>query len=263
MLTQPACGRPARFVGVSLKLYLGHVETLDWCRAVRDIVAGMPAVAENRLEVVVLPALTALVSVVPILAPVGVGVGAQDLWVEDRGSFTGQVSGADLAAIGCRFAEIGHAERRRIFCESDELIRAKVSAAARNGLVPLLCVGEDEHRNESDAAKACTLQLRAALGGLEGDVAPSQIVVAYEPVWAIGADQAAAPGHIAAVCTGIKEWMAVESAIRSVRVIYGGAAGEGLATELGDRVDGLFLGRSAHRPERLVRILNELALREP
>lgn len=262
MLSQLACGRQARFVGVSLKLYLGHAETLEWCRAVRDMVSDMSAVAENRLEVVVLPALTALACVVPILAPGGVGVGAQDLWVEDRGSFTGEVSGADLAAIGCRFAEIGHAERRRIFGESDELIRAKVSAAARNGLAPLLCVGEQEHRNESEAAKACVAQLRAALGGLEGDAAPSRIVVAYEPVWAIGADQAAAPGHISAVCAAIKEWMAAESEIHSVRVIYGGTAGEGLAAALGDSVDGLFLGRSAHRPERLVRILDEFALRE-
>ncbi len=254
-----AAGPPARaFVGVSLKLYLSHDETLSWSKAVRGLALQRGPFVRDRVQLVVLPALTALVPVGEILRPAGVALGAQDLWVEDRGPFTGEVSGSDLAAIGCGFAEIGHAERRRLFGETDELIGRKVAAATRSGLTPLLCVGEDERCGADAAADRCILQLRAALQGA-GAGPPGELVVAYEPVWAIGAEVAAPAEHIAAVCTAIKEWALGERAAPSVRVVYGGTAGEGLMARLCGSADGLFLGRSAHDPERLFRVIDEVA----
>jgi len=250
----------AAFLGVSLKLYLDHVTTLEWCRSVGDIAARSGAITDGRLELVVLPAVTALSAVAEILGPAGVAIGGQDLWAEDRGPFTGEISGADLAAIGCRFVEVGHAERRRIFGETDELVRRKLAAATRNGLTPLLCVGEGRRGTARDAADECIRQLRAALTGEDGAApGPRDLVVAYEPVWAIGAAEAAPAEHIASVCAAIRRWVASWSDATWVRVIYGGAAGEGIMSSLGDSVDGLFLGRSAHHPARLARVIGELS----
>ena len=254
----PASFRPA-FVAVSLKLYLSHHETLSWCTAVASLARGCAAIAAGRLELAVLPALTAVSPAGEILRPARVALGAQDLWVEDRGPYTGEVSGADLAALGCRYAEIGHAERRRLFGETDALIGRKLAAATRSGLTPLLCVGETERRDVRAAASTCLSQLRAALAGA-GDPAPAELVVAYEPVWAIAAEAPAPPAHIATVCAAIKEWAQRAPAAPRLRVIYGGTAGEGLVAQLGDSVDGLFLGRSAHDPARLARVLDEFGL---
>lgn len=253
-----AAGTGARaFVGVSLKLYLSHDATLSWSQAVRDLALRRAPAVRDRVELVVLPALTALAPVSEILRPAGIALGAQDLWVEERGPFTGEVSGADLAAIGCRFAEIGHAERRRLFAETDELVGRKVAAATRSGLTPLLCVGEDERCSAKAAADRCVVQLRAALEA--GAAAPpEEVVVAYEPVWAIGAEAAAPPAHIVAVCTAIKEWALREQSAPLVRVVYGGTAGEGLIARLGGAVDGLFLGRCAHDPARLFGVIDEV-----
>ncbi|MDA8291902.1 MAG: triose-phosphate isomerase [Actinomycetota bacterium] len=250
----------AAILGVSLKLYLGHDATLDWCRSVSDIAARAPAVGDGRLDLVVLPALTALSAAAEILRPAGVAIGGQDLWTEDRGPFTGEVSGADLAAIGCTFVEVGHAERRRIFAESDALVREKLVAAARNGLTPILCVGEERRGTEREAAGECIGQLTAALVGRGGDgPRPHDLVVAYEPIWAIGAAEAAPPDHVAPVCVAMKGWLADWADGARVRVIYGGAAREGIVSSLGASVDGLFLGRFAHDPERLGRVIGELS----
>ncbi|HVC24892.1 MAG TPA: triose-phosphate isomerase family protein [Acidimicrobiales bacterium] len=258
----PAAAGPRRaaILAVSLKLYLGHVATLEWCRSVGDIASRAPAVTGGRLDLVVLPAVTALSAVAEILDPAVVAIGGQDLWTEDSGPFTGEISGADLAAIGCRFAEVGHAERRRIFAESDDLVHRKLVAATRNGLTPILCVGEERRSTERDAVGECIRQLGAALAGQGGGApAPHDLVVAYEPVWAIGAAEAAPPDHVAPVCAAIKRWAADWAAGTRVRVIYGGAAREGIVSSLGDSVDGLFLGRFGHDTARLARVIDELS----
>lgn len=256
----PSRGGQRAFVGVSLKLYLGHAETLQWCETVRAMAERRSEITDGRVELVVLPALTAIAPVAGILTPAGIALGAQNLWAEDRGPFTGEVSGADLAALGCQYAEIGHAERRRLFGETDDLVRRKVAAARRSGLVPLLCVGEEEPGSECAAAARCIDQLAAALD--DHSVAPpgAGLVVAYEPVWAIGAPAPAPPDHIRAVCSSIRQWLAEHPEGAGGRVVYGGSAGEGLVSRIADSVDGLFLGRFAHDPLRLARVLDEVAV---
>lgn len=222
-------------IGVSLKLYLDIPATLAWCDRVLGLLDDRP--------VFVMPSLPAIPLVVEKARGSALEVGAQDLFAEDRGAYTGAVSGADLAALGCRYVVVGHAERRRYFHEGPADFAAKTAAALRNGLTPVLCVGETDPG--TDAAAECVRQLHEF--SPEGTV-----IVAYEPVWAIGAAEPAGPEHIATVCAALRE------ALPGSPVIYGGSAGPGLLSRLGTAVDGLFLGRYAHDPEALAAILDEV-----
>jgi triosephosphate isomerase len=237
-------------IGISLKMYFGRARTAEWCRAVAGIARSHPAVIDDLARLVVLPSHPYLLEVATLFASAPVLVGAQDLFWEDTGAFTGEVSGAQLCEIGCDYVEIGHAERRRIFGEDDEIVAAKTAAAFRNGLIPLLCVGEVHQSSVTDAAAECVAQLNSALGSPRGPV-----VVAYEPQWAIGAAEPASPAYIAAVCSAIRAHL---SKLTTGQVIYGGSAKAGLLTQLADEVDGLFLGRFAHDPSAIATILDEV-----
>lgn len=204
----------------------------------------------------VLPSVPALPAVRQALQGTGVAVGAQDLHWEDRGAFTGAISGADLAAISCAYVEVGHAERRSVFGEGEEVVRRKARAAVRNGLVPVLCVGEGEHLPPDAAIAVCRAQLADALREVPDD-ARTEIVVAYEPVWAIGQAEPAPPEHVSAVCAALRESVRVDPRLVSGSVIYGGSAQTGTLTRLGHSVDGLFLGRFAHDPVSLARMMDE------
>jgi triosephosphate isomerase len=153
------------------------------------------------------------------------------------------------------YAEVGHAERRRLFGETDEVVAAKVAAALDAGIVPVLCVGEADRLSADDAAAATVAQLHADLE----DSPAGPVVVAYEPVWAIGAPQPAPAIHISTVTRALRAALDALPARTGSSVIYGGSAGPGLLTELGDDVDGLFLGRFAHDPEALIAVLDEAA----
>ena len=187
-------------------------------------------------------------------------MGAQDLFWEDRGPFTGEVGGPSLRQVGCTYAEIGHFERRRIFREDDPILKAKVAAALRNDLVPILCIGEHELMPAKEAAALCIHQLQAMVPDLSNPNSDRRIVVAYEPEWAIGAERPADVSHIRDVGLAIKEWLRNQVALDGSQLIYGGSAGPGLLTDLGSAVDGLFLGRSVHEPTALGAILDEAAL---
>lgn len=236
---------PELTIGVSLKLYFGHAQTLRWCESVAAIAAHHPAITEGRVELFVIPSFPSIEGAIRTFRNTRVGVGAQDLWKHDHGAFTGEVSGAVLAELGVEYAELGHAERRAVFAETDELIAAKTAAAERNSLLPVLCVGEEERGSAVDAATAALRQVRAVS-------ASGPIIVAWEPRWAIGASAPADPIYIREVCALIRAGMSPAN-----RIIYGGSAGPGLLTELGAEVDGVFLGRFAHDPAALETVLDE------
>jgi triosephosphate isomerase len=240
-------------VGVSLKMYLGHRQSLDWCAQVGEISREHPAVASGAVELFVIPGFLGLAEAVEILDGTGVLVGAQDLFSQDEGAFTGEVSGSELAEIGCAVVEVGHAERRRLFGETDDVVAAKTGAALRNGLIPVLCVGENERGTPEDAARECVRQLDSALL----DAPAGRVIVAYEPVWAIGAAEPAGADHIRAVCSFLRGAVHAFADRDGTSVIYGGSAGPGLLTALGSDMDGLFLGRFAHDPAALGRVLDE------
>ncbi|MEA9984161.1 MULTISPECIES: triose-phosphate isomerase family protein [Subtercola] len=247
---------PAVTVGVSTKMYFSYERSLAYARSVAEIAAEHPAVQSGAVEVFVIPTYPALAETVRILERTPVRVGAQDIATADSGAFTGEVSGAVLAEIGCTLAEVGHAERRRLFGETDLVTRDKTQAALRNGLTPVLCIGERMPGSTDAAVDECVDQLTSALAGTpEG----SDLVVAYEPHWAIGAPDPAPAWHIVEVCRGLRAHLASDQRLASFRVIYGGSAGPGLLGQLGTAVDGLFLGRYAHDPAALATVIDEAA----
>lgn len=244
-------------LGVSLKMYLGQQETISWCKQISQIAVIHPAVSNGLAKIFVLPSMPTLGVVSGLLSTSGVGLGAQDLYHKDRGAYTGEVGGPMLRELGCAYVEIGHAERRKLFGETDHDVAEKFAAAVRNDLVPVLCVGEQNHVSPQAAAKLAIAQVKSAIEFI-GDV-PVQILVAYEPVWAIGADEPASKEHIVEVCKLISAYLVSNRQLAGSRVIYGGSAGPGLLTELKGGVSGLFLGRFAHDPQNLVQVLDEVS----
>lgn len=240
-------------IGVSLKMYFGHERAREWFGRVAELAGSHDAIATGAVELFVIPSFVSIPAALETFADTPVTVGAQDLFWEDEGAFTGEVSGAELAELGVGVVEVGHAERRRLFGETDAIVAAKTAAALRNGITPVLCIGEAEQGEPDAAALACAAQLQAALAS-----APAgRVIVAYEPVWAIGAEQPAAPDHIRAVCAWLRTHLATLPDREGSIVIYGGSAGPGLLAELGDAVDGLFLGRFAHDVDALGAVLEE------
>ncbi|PRY66942.1 triosephosphate isomerase [Glaciihabitans tibetensis] len=242
-------------VGVSLKMYFGHRQSLDWCASVAELSRSHAAVASGAVELFVIPGYLSVPAAAEIFGSGPVAVGAQDLASEDTGAFTGEVSGVELAEVGVRVVEVGHAERRRLFGESDEVVRSKTAAALRNNMTPVLCIGESV---KSDPVDAAAESMRQVVSALEGAPA-GRVIVAYEPVWAIGAAEPAPAEYIRAVCAILRASVAALSGRDGSAVIYGGSAGPGLLTQLGSDVDGLFLGRFAHDTAALGRVLDEAA----
>jgi len=243
-------------IGVSLKMYLGYDQTLAWCARVKEISRAHPSVTTGAVELFVLPSYPVLSRAGELFAGTSVGLGAQNLHWEDAGPFTGEVSGAMLAEMGCGYVEVGHAERRRAFGETDDVVADKAEAALRNGLVPVICIGEPDHRLLDRSLEHCVHQLESALSRSE-PIKVSRVIVAYEPVWAIGASQPAPTEHIRAICAGLRAFLQDLPGFDAT-LIYGGTAGPGLLSELRGCVDGLFLGRSVHDPNALGLVLNEV-----
>lgn len=251
-------GSPPVIIGAGLKMYLGHGETLAWLDRIAELARTHPVLTDGQAELFVLPTFPALVPAAAALAGTGVALGAQDLFWEDRGPYTGEVSGAELRDIGCTYVELGHAERRRHFGETDHVVSAKTAAAFRNGLTPILCLGELEREDPGRAAAECIRQLDAALTDSRRSGLARPMLFAYEPVWAIGAEQPAGPDYIRTVCNALQDVAAADADLAGSRIIYGGSAGSGLLADLGPAVDGLFLGRFSHDANALAGLMDEI-----
>lgn len=240
-------------VAVSLKMYFDRSRTLDYCRELKRLVGERPEATEH-VRLAVLPDFLTLAEAGQILAHSGILLGAQDLCQEDRGAFTGEVSGQDLASLGVRVAEVGHAERRTIYGEDAAMVAAKTAGALRNGIIPLLCIGERSRADEQGVAAQCVAQVRSALG----DALPGEIWLGYEPYWSIGAARSAPIEYVSEVCRRIREGL---SDLPRVSLLYGGSAGPGLIGKMDAAVDGLFLGRFAHDPAAFMAVAEEAAQR--
>lgn len=242
-------------VGVSLKMYFTHLRARAWFAEVAARVREHAAVRDGLVELFVTPTYLQVLPAIEAFRGTPVRVGGQDVAAEASGAYTGEVSAAELAEVGASIAEIGHAERRRLYGETDEVVGAKTRLALQHGLTPLLCIGEVERESPDAAATVAVAQLRSALDGAEAGA----VIVAYEPVWAIGAPEPAGHEHIRIVAAALREALDGDPAREGSAVIYGGAAGPGLITTLGDAVDGVFLGRFAHEPDALIAVLDEAA----
>ena len=237
------------YIGVSTKMYLGYQASLRWLSEVRSVVDQRPGLAGNPpVRVFVIPSFPVLEPAARILAGSPVLLGAQNCAWGD-GALTGEVSPGMLAELGVSLVEIGHAERRRLFAEDDAVVARKVRAAVDHSLTPLLCIGEPDRLDAGAAAAFCVGQVRAAADGDAGLL--SHLVLAYEPVWAIGAQEPAPPHHVNAVLARIRAELGP-----GLPLIYGGSAGPGLLPQL-PAADGLFLGRFAHDAANLGRVLDE------
>ncbi|UNI15867.1 Triose-phosphate isomerase [Purpureocillium takamizusanense] len=246
-----------RLIGLSTKMYFSLSKTRDFTSQFLAHLATVSGSQLSQIDIFVIPDFVSLTETASQLktAPVPVWLGAQDCHGEDAGAFTGEVSPAVLAEAGVRIVEVGHAERRRLFGEDDATVASKAAAVSRNGMVPLICIGEKSRGDVSIAVDECAAQVDAVLGSLADD---AEAVLAYEPVWAIGASQPAGEEHVLAVVAGIRNLESVRRRKGQTRVVYGGSAGPGLYARLSGGLDGLFLGRFGHNPERFVQTIREV-----
>ena len=233
---------------------LNLLQKLDW--TLRDAKHDFAAV-----EVAVLPPFTALRSVQTLVEGdrLEIRYGAQDLSPNDDGAYTGDISGAMLSRLGCAFVVIGHSERRQYHGEDDALVGAKVQAAYRHGLTPILCVGEGlDVRQAGQHVPHCLTQLDGALEGLSAEQART-LVVAYEPVWAIGTGEVATPEDAQEVCAAIRTQLAERwsgDVADAVRVLYGGSVKSSnvAAIMAKEDVDGALVGGASLQAEEFASI---------
>lgn len=237
-------------IAVSLKMYLGVAATRTWVADVADV--GARLVHGANIELAVLPTFPLLESTARILAGTGIRWGAQDVAPSADGAQTGEVSVEVLADLGCRYVEVGHVERRRLFGEDDAMVQAKVTQIVEADLVPLYCLGEAERGSPGVAAQACLGHLETLLDVAAGH----EVVIAYEPAWAIGARAPAPTEHVVGVCRQLRARL--DAYAGRSRLLYGGAAGAGTYQSLEPAVDGLFLGRFAHDTRVLTQVVNEV-----
>jgi triosephosphate isomerase len=258
--------RARYLIGASLKTYFSHADAVSWSAEVAATCRETSAVNDGTIEVFVLPTFVSISGVLAAAKDSPLRVGAQDVSASEPGPHTGEVTASELAEVGCSLVAVGHAERRRDHGETDEVVAAKVAAALRHGIVPLVCVGEAERFSAPEAADFCRAQTDAALHHARRDGLRGEVMLAYEPVWAIGARAPARPDHIRDVCRELRALLGADgssgelsSVVTAGRVLYGGSAGPGLLTEIGTDVDGLFLGRFAHDPTAVKTVVAEAA----
>jgi triosephosphate isomerase len=197
-----------------------------------ELVSNVGRIAGVRIAVC--PPFPYLAQVQQSLSGSGIGWGAQNLSQFDSGAYTGEVSGAMLAEFGCRYAIVGHSERRTLLGESSELVAQKYAAALKAGLTPILCVGETlREREDGSTEVVVAAQLRAVLEQ-NGAQSFAQAVIAYEPVWAIGTGKTATPDQAQAVHAFIRKTLAAKDAeiAANVQVLYGGSVKGNNASEL-------------------------------
>ena len=210
-------------------------------------------------EVVIFPPFTALETVADAIDGKHVGYGAQDLHWEDKGAFTGAVSGAMIADICAEYVLVGHSERRTIFGENEKIVASKIFAAYRNGLKPMLCVGENlAEREAGKTARKINMQLKSALRVISAEDAEN-LVVAYEPIWAIGSGKAATPEDALEVCTLIREKIGkifTPDIARKVRILYGGSVNEKNAASFNlSGIDGVLVGGASLKADTFAAIV--------
>lgn len=193
----------------------------------------------------------------------GVKWGAQNVYPADKGAFTGEISPQMLKETGCSYVICGHSERRQILGESDEFVGRKVKAVLANGMVPILCIGETLEEREQGRMEARLLEeLEAGLSALS-EKELLEMVIAYEPIWAIGSGKAANAADAESVCAFIRKVLkdlSSEETAEKVRILYGGSVtGENISSFLAEKdVDGALIGGASLKPEELLSIYKKV-----
>lgn len=227
------------------KMYKTINEAVDLTSGLKKELAHV-----QNADVVVCPVFTALHRVFENISDTDIALGAQDLYWEKEGAFTGEISPIMLKDCGCEYVIIGHSERRKYFHETDATVNKKIKAALEVGLIPIMCVGETlEQREGNETLKVVTGQLAGGLEGFEKFDAMN-IVIAYEPVWAIGTGKTATPQQAEEVHKAIREWIRAaygDGAADTMRILYGGSVKPENTAELmaQEDIDGALVGGAA------------------
>ena len=237
------------------KMYKTSAEAVDFVKKFLTLVSG---VADR--DVMIAPAFTALEAVAAALKGTEVGLGAQDVFWEAEGAFTGQVSPPMLTAAGCRYVIIGHSERRQFFGETDDTVNCKIRATLKSGLIPVMCVGESEKQRE--AGQTFSILDKQVKDGLRSFVSDElgSLVIAYEPVWAIGTGKTATAAQAeethAYIRSLIKGLFGADMAAL-MRVLYGGSVKPENASELMAMadIDGALVGGASLNPDSFSKIV--------
>lgn len=246
------------WIGTSWKMN----KTLAEARAFAEVLAKADGDRDPRIQRFVIPPFTAVREVRSLLAQTSVKVGAQNMHWADEGAWTGEISPRMLTDCGLDIVELGHSERREHFGETDQTVGLKTEAAIRNGLTPLICIGETlAERQEGRASEVLETQIRGALGQLSTDQKSAEILLAYEPVWAIGENGIPATSDYADARHAEIVSVARDVLGHPVPCLYGGSVNPGNCEELiaCPHIDGLFIGRSAWKVEGYLDILARCA----
>jgi triosephosphate isomerase len=257
--SEPASSGRVRLVVANWKMHLTHLEAIAYLERLFHL---LDAEDYRRAEIVVCPPFTALRSAQLTIETdrMPLGLGAQDVHWEPEGAFTGEVSVGMLAKLDVGYVIVGHSERRRLFGETDDVVARKAQAVAAAGLVPIVCVGETaEERAADETEHRLVAQVEAVLETYPVR-ALERLVIAYEPVWAIGSGTPASPEDAEAAAAMLRGLVAArtgEPAARALRVLYGGSvdAGNAAAFLAEADVDGLLVGGASLDPERFARLV--------
>jgi triosephosphate isomerase len=242
-----------RLVVANWKMHFVRAQAIEYLRIFAERVRGV-----RQTELVLAPPFTLLETVGRALHGTAIKLAAQDLFYEREGAFTGEISPLMLTDLGCAYVIVGHSERRRLFGETDALINKKLRAARDAGLVPILCVGETlEERRAGRTQPVLEAQVRGALAGLEFS---EDLVIAYEPVWAIGTGVNADPQEAEASALFIRELLAQLShteMARKIRILYGGSVKpENFAGFIKQpNIDGALVGGASLDPESFAQMV--------
>jgi len=255
-----AAGKGGRLplIAGNWKMYCNHLEAIA---LVQKLAFALDAKDFDAAEIAVLPPFTALRSVQTLVIGdrLRIVYGAQDMSPHEKGPYTGDVSGPMLAKLGCTYVTVGHSERRRWHNEDDAVVNAKATAALTFGLVPIVCVGEGlDVRRAGDHVAYTLAQLDGALAGIKAEQVAG-LVIAYEPVWAIGTGEVATPEDAQEVCAAIRERISAghgAGAGATTRILYGGSVkSENIAPIMAQAdVDGALVGGASLDANEFVKI---------
>lgn len=236
-----------------------NTRAADAAALAQSVVSGVGE--EPSVDVALCPPSVYLSAVADAVAGTAVGLGAQNLYAAEDGAFTGEVNAGMLTDVGCRYVILGHSERRALMGECDKQVSEKLHAALAGNLIPIVCVGETlEDREAGNTEKVVETQLRGSLDGLD-EVRAAGIVVAYEPVWAIGTGKTASPEQaeeVHAFIRGLLGQLFTEDVAAQIRIQYGGSVKPGNAKELlgQPNIDGALVGGASLKADDFLGIIN-------
>lgn len=252
---------PKKYIIANWKMNLSFAETLSLAKEFKEKFAGF-----KQGEVVICPSTLFLTEVAEILKGSVIKLGAQNVFWEEAGSYTGEVSPEMLAEIGCRYVIIGHSERRKYLSENYEIINKKVRAVVKNEkLIPIVCIGESWEERKTDRRDFVLVeQLQQALSGIEV-FGNQRIIIAYEPIWAIGTGTAIEPSEAEyahkIIKLALNDMLGMQAVNKNFSVIYGGSINSKNVKSFAnlENMDGLLVGGASLKAEEFFKVAKEIA----